>query len=248
MPSLFPLCSQSVDRHHPSASQITASIAQHLGEAVIRGKFIEYAQRFVRLASRHEEDASVQPNAASSISFPSRAFAPGQLGSGLFDDGSLARELAASAGRIEGWRLTPSYHEQQDAWRAAPRDDPLRAFDYAYQLQRLRQARRMPAAEAELIFKTLAEHAATDEEVVALLAPLPPHQGGLLPLAFGLFHPSEGVRGWAVELFERLSGHPTGAKFVEGMNAFCRKAYGRLREEREREKEKGRVGDGQGQA
>ncbi len=183
-----------------------------MGEAVIRGKFIEYCQRFVRLASRHEEDASAPAPAngsASSISFPSRPFASGQLGSGLFDDGALPRELAASAGRIEGWRATSSYGEQQDAWRQAQEDDPLREFDYGYQLQRLRLGRRVPAGECEAIFRALAGVVGRgDEEVVAVLAPLTPYQGGLLPLAFGLFHPSEGVRGYALDLFDALSAHP----------------------------------------
>lgn len=143
-------------------------------------------------------------------------------------------------GRIEGWRLTGSYADQQGVWRRSQEEDPLRGFDYGYQLQRLRQGRRMPAGEVELIFKTLAKHAQTDEEVIAILAPLPPHHGGLLPLAFGLFHPSEGVRAHCLDLFDALSAHPTGAKFVETLNAFHRKAYARLREEREAAGEGGR--------
>lgn len=65
-----------------------------------------------------------------------------------------------------------------------------------------------------------------------LLSHLPSHFGGLLPLAFALFHPSPFVRDCAVDFLNTINAHPTGSKFVQGMNAFHRLAYARLASER----------------
>ncbi|GAA5826354.1 hypothetical protein JCM3770_000133, partial [Rhodotorula araucariae] len=66
-----------------------------------------------------------------------------------------------------------------------------------------------------------------------LLAALPAHFGGLLPLAFGLFHPTPEARHYTLELLDRLSAHPTGRIFVAHLNAFHRLAYARLTRDRD---------------
>lgn len=66
----------------------------------------------------------------------------------------------------------------------------------------------MPQAEVELIMRTLNDNVKTDDQVTALLAQLPPHFGGLLPVAFGLFHPSSQVRQLTVDLLETIDAHP----------------------------------------
>ena len=71
--------------------------------------------RFVRLASRSEEDVA----GSTTIGFPSTPFiASGdiaRLGSGMSfsDDSAGTRELAANASRIEGWRRTEIYQAMQ---------------------------------------------------------------------------------------------------------------------------------------
>lgn len=68
--------------------------------------------RFVRLASRYEEDAY----GSTKFGYPSSSFVEGpagstQLGSGMIfvDEVLGAKELAANASRIEGWRRTILY-------------------------------------------------------------------------------------------------------------------------------------------
>lgn len=93
--------------------QISTAIQSHFGEAAIRARFTDYAARFVRMASKYEEETT----GSTSIGFPSANFAPAtgtqpsSLGSGAIyaDDMTKAREMASNAGRIEGWRVTPSY-------------------------------------------------------------------------------------------------------------------------------------------
>jgi hypothetical protein len=76
-------------------------------------RFTEYVTRFLRLASRYEEEIT----GGTSFGFPSAPFTeiPGQpprLGSGIAfsDEATCLRELAANAQRIEAWRRTNSYN------------------------------------------------------------------------------------------------------------------------------------------
>jgi hypothetical protein len=75
-------------------------------------RFTEYVTRFVRLASRYEEEIT----GATTFGFPSSHFSeppgrPPKLGSGIAfnDDTTCLKELAANSHRIEAWRKTNSY-------------------------------------------------------------------------------------------------------------------------------------------
>ena len=84
---------------------------------------------------------------------------------------------------------------------------------------------------------------------VQLLSLLPTHAGGLLPLAFGLFHPNQVTRDATVELFLNIEAHPVclpslpacavfiaisqvGVKFIASLNTFHKLAFGRLARDR----------------
>lgn len=78
----------------------------------MRMRFTEYVTRFVRLASRYEEEVT----GSTKFGYPSSSFTefPGrlpQLGSGIAfnDEATCLRELSANAQRIEAWRKTNSY-------------------------------------------------------------------------------------------------------------------------------------------
>jgi hypothetical protein len=91
--------------------QIRSAIEDHFGENMVRMRFTEYVARFVRLASRYEEEVT----GSTKLGFPSSCFTeiPGrlQLGSGIVfsDEATCLRELSANAQRIEAWRKTNSY-------------------------------------------------------------------------------------------------------------------------------------------
>ena len=101
-----------------------SAIALHYGENVIRARFIDYASRFVRLASRYEEEST----GYTTIGFKSRPFtdgAPGEfgrLGSGLnfWDESGGLRELQLNSNRIEGWRRTSGYRTYQQVLGLSP--------------------------------------------------------------------------------------------------------------------------------
>jgi hypothetical protein len=78
---------------------------------------VDYVWRFVRLASRYEEDT----HGTTTIDFPTSPFNEGpgitsQLGSGVvfIDDVAGSREVMAYASRFEGWRRTPMYRTFQE--------------------------------------------------------------------------------------------------------------------------------------
>ncbi|GAA6018542.1 hypothetical protein JCM11491_006440 [Sporobolomyces phaffii] len=127
---------------------------------------------------------------------------------------------------------TYGYALYQQSFRNNLEHTPLREFDLYHQLSRLRQGRQLSPAEVTLIFQTLAQNVKTDREIIALLAHLPSHFGGVLPLSFGLFHPSPVVRSHTLDLFDQIGSIPTGKKFLSSLNAFHRSAYNRLSLER----------------
>jgi len=155
----------------------------------------------------------------------------GQLGSGTFVEDS--KEIALNAGRIEGWRRSDNYEYFKADFRARLESRAIRGFDLGYQISRLRHARTLPDSEVQLTMRTLANNVRSYDQVVELLAHLPPHAGGLLPIAFGLFHPLESVRDSIVECLTNLRAYPIGVQFLQGLNHFHRIAYVRLAQGRE---------------
>lgn len=93
------------------SSQILHAIQAHYGESVIRARLTDYVARFVRLASRYEEETT----STTSIGFPSAPCAHGSLGSGIVfgDEGAGQREVLGNGARIEAWMRTKSYKVYQ---------------------------------------------------------------------------------------------------------------------------------------
>ncbi|TFY69315.1 hypothetical protein EVG20_g3200 [Dentipellis fragilis] len=215
---------------------IITAINYHFGESTVRARFTDYVQRFVRLASKYEEDVL----GLTTIGYPSASFNEGhgdhpQLGSGIvfIDEGAGQRELAIHASRIEGWRRTKTYQYFQQDFERSLRTNALQGFDVMHQLWRLRHAKNMNDLEVELIMRSMAENVQTYDQVVELLALSPPHSGGLLPLSYGLFHQQELVRDLTVDLFNQLRVFPVGVQFLQALNHFQRYAYVRQAHARE---------------
>ncbi|KAF9258849.1 mesa protein [Marasmius fiardii PR-910] len=208
---------------------IKSSIEYHYGESVVRVRFMEYVTRFVRIASRYEEEII----GTTSIGYPNTSFVEGtstrppQLGGGTVftDDQAGYKELSANAHRIEAWRKTNSYHYFVADFAKSQSTNPVRGFDVLHQLLRLRHAKHMTDSETYLIMKTLEENVRTYEQVVELLSYLMPLSGGLLPLGFGLFHPQESIRDTTTDLFNHLRQYPVGVISLQTLNHFQRYAY-----------------------
>ncbi|KAJ7646576.1 docking domain of Afi1 for Arf3 in vesicle trafficking-domain-containing protein [Roridomyces roridus] len=218
---------------------IKSAIEYHYGESVVRVRFTEYVLRFVRLASRYEEDTTGTTKLGyPSCGFDSRMPNP-RLGSGIvFNDEITGRkDLAANSHRIEAWRKTNSYEYICADFRNAQINDAIQGFDVTHQLFRLRNAKSASDAEVSTIMRALAENVKTYDQVVELLAYLMPHGGGLLHLAFCLFHQKESVRDATVDLFDQIRAYPVGVLFLQALNHFQRFAYVRQAHAREKRME-----------
>ncbi|TFY64750.1 hypothetical protein EVJ58_g2408 [Rhodofomes roseus] len=206
---------------------ILAAITAHYGEAHVRARFTEYLMRFVRLTARYEEDNM----GSTMIGWPSAAYSERpegrRLGAGIgfLDEASCSRELALNTARIDAWRRTESYTLYQIDFRNMLATDPIQGVDVIHQLWRLRHAKKMSDGEAEFIMRTIAANVQTYDQVTQLLAYMPPHINGLLPLSFGLFHQSETVRDLTIDIFNELRSYPIGVQFLQALNPFQRYAY-----------------------
>lgn len=215
---------------------IRAAIDDHFGEGLVRTRFTDYVMRFVRLASRYEEEAT----GSTKFGFPSAPFTetpghPPQLGSGLSfnDETSCWKELVANGHRIEAWRKTNSYQYLVADYMKAQSSCAIRGFDLMHQLMRFRYAKNMSDSEALAIMRTLVNNVKSYDQAVELLSCIP-HGGGLLSLAFGLHHPRESVREATVDLFDQLRSYSVGVLFLQALNQFQRYAYVRQAQAKER--------------
>lgn len=95
---------------------------------MIRARFADYIHRFIRIASRYEEETT----SATTIGYPCAAYnsaaagagygAQASLGAGVVfvDEASGVRELVANAARIERWMKTQSYRLCQQVRTVVP--------------------------------------------------------------------------------------------------------------------------------
>lgn len=151
--------------------EIVQAIQSHFGEAVIRARFTDYVRRFVRLASRWEEDNF----GATSIDHPSASYntSTGRPGSGLVflyggSQEEIRRELQTNSGRIDGWRRTKCYEAYKAEWMTREQDAsrPVGGLDLHHQISRLRLGKKMASDEAEAVFRTLGEAIHTDRQII----------------------------------------------------------------------------------
>ena len=84
------------------------------------------------------------------------------------------------------------------------------------------------------------------EAINQVLVYIPEYQGGVFPIAVGLFHPYQKVRFATVEILERLSEHLAGRHFFNSMNRFQRLAFVRLKGEKDSCAPQGNAGIGLG--
>lgn len=153
-------------------------------------RFTEYVTRFVRLASRYEEEIT----GTTTFGYPSATFTeipgrPPKLGSGIAfsDETSYLRELVANSHRIEAWRRTNSYKYLvmvrfiysnikwlpltviQD-YAKYHGNTSIKGFDVLHQLFRLRYTKNMLDSEALAIMRSLADGVKAYDQVVEVRA------------------------------------------------------------------------------
>ncbi|CAE7085332.1 unnamed protein product [Rhizoctonia solani] len=202
---------------------ICAVIQNHAGELLVRARVTDYVQRFVRLAARWESEVKK----FTEIDHQSKVYSEGQLGSGVtfIDEALVVREMPSNSWRINAWRQTSYYISYRDDFKVHLENRHIKNIDINHLVSRLRYGRNMSDGEADMIMRSLCAYVQTYEEVVELLALLPPHHGGLTPLCFGLFHPDGSIRDLTVDFVTNLRSYPIGLQFLVGLNYFHRFGY-----------------------
>ncbi|KAH3756862.1 methionyl-tRNA synthetase [Pelomyxa schiedti] len=92
-------------------------------------------------------------------------------------------------------------------------------------LRKLRVCKNISCHEIEAMYQCFLDNIKTEEQLEEFLSYLPESEGGLSPVAVGLFHQSEPVRCATVQLFQRLDAIKTGNSFVKELNLFYSMAY-----------------------
>lgn len=145
--------------------EILLTIHAHYGENAVRARISEYVRRFLRLASRYEEESI----GFTSIDYTTIPFSNGRLGSGpafhSTTSDELRRELASSATRIESWRRTTSYEAYKADW-IAQHQFRSSGTDISHQVAKLRFGKRLSTAETSAILQLLSESISTDGQVL----------------------------------------------------------------------------------
>ncbi|KAJ1650735.1 hypothetical protein IWQ61_008536 [Dispira simplex] len=208
---------------------LTSAIEKHYGELAIRTKIQNYIQRFVGLCAVYE----YQTIGHTDIGYVPDCFETEErystLGFGLVfpDTETKLRELAHNKGRIEGFIGTIAYEYLKRDNQTFLEHRHIRTFDVQHQLSKLREGGRFHLSDEELetIFRAMSEATITEDQIVELLAHTPQNEGGLAPIAIGLFHTSPTVRQYAVQILSRIHQNRTGSRFIRSLNVFYRSAY-----------------------
>ncbi|EMR08480.1 hypothetical protein PNEG_03307 [Pneumocystis murina B123] len=195
------------------------------GEYSVRSKWRDWVLRFTKMASTYETlvygfSRLSNPNAKNFI-------IPG-TGWVWQNEAQKMRDLYLNMPRFEGWRNTTSYEyyiEDLIVFNNIPIE---KKFCLQHQLNRLKILRNISYEDAEAIYITLNDNVRTIDELSQLLCYLPRLQGGLTPIAAGLFHPNPKVQFAVAELLERLDSHIAGRHFINDLNKFQKLAFSRI--------------------
>ncbi|TGZ82400.1 spindle pole body interacting protein [Ascodesmis nigricans] len=208
--------------------EIIHCISGRFGEKALRARWRDWIMRFTQMAAAFEEQV-----------YGASALWIGQeenhviRGHGFVwpDEQAKNRDLTANMPRIEGWRGTRSYHAYVQDVHTFYREKPIKIIDLHHQMDRLRSLK-LGNEESGKIYQALRQYVTTYEEINQLLCALPENQGGLFPLAVGLFHPTQKTRFAVVELLEHIKEHMAGKHFFNSLNQFMKLAFVRLQNEK----------------
>ena len=248
---------------------ISRSTASRAGESIIRAKFRAYITKITRVAAAFEEtvygasNLSIlppteveKPGSSSTTTTASRPMSLKTSSRNLkghgyvwASDEAKARELAASAARIEGWRNTRSYYafiSDLAAHSSDPKSptspvsmsnmlahSPARLYvDLYHSLAKLRTLHLTPT-EAGAIYLALEAYCTDYETILELLEMTPMSEAGLFYVGLGLWHEDRRVRDAVTSLLDRIRKHPAGRVFFSRMGGWATMGFQRRVQEKE---------------
>eukprot|EP00742_Colponemidia_sp_Colp-10_P003963 GILJ01004226.1.p1 GENE.GILJ01004226.1~~GILJ01004226.1.p1 ORF type:complete len:811 (+),score=125.65 GILJ01004226.1:46-2433(+) len=197
--------SWEMERHFNSDQEfiheIESGINSHFGEEWVRSRFMDYTQHIVNMALGQEEFA---------------------------DETTLQKEYDSNWTRIDRLRTTKSFAMlMEDRERIQTESALLSVFPVDRHLRRLKIQRDLSESDILRIYSDFVNHIETPEHLLEFLSYLPENQGGLYPVAVGLFHPNVTVRRHTVTLIKRLETLPVGMKVISRLNYYLLLTYHR---------------------
>jgi len=99
------------------------------------------------------------------------------------------------------------------------------------------QVKRLAGKEVRRIFSEITKTCVSNDELLELLSLLPESQGGLFPLAVGLFHSWTDVKNKTFNLLHKLDSIPEGSQALNNLNYFLLLTYHKFKETKQRSDE-----------
>ncbi|KAK9370501.1 docking domain of Afi1 for Arf3 in vesicle trafficking-domain-containing protein [Lipomyces kononenkoae] len=209
---------------------ITAMVANRYGEESIRGRFRKFIIEFIQLCAVYDEARGVD-----SALIGTRGLWPAKeqgyviSGHGYVwaDEQQKRRDLNHYKHVIEGWKRTTNYKTYISDVQNLLVPIPVPNMDLQHQIDRLRKLQLSVNSSGE-IFDAIRNVVHNPDQITQLLAFLPVHQGGILPIAAGLFHSQNEVRHSTAEIICRIRDHEAGRHFYNELDLFHKLAFERL--------------------
>eukprot|EP00727_Mastigamoeba_balamuthi_P005535 m51a1_g1600 hypothetical protein (842) ;mRNA; r:168490-171977 len=200
---VFPEASCS-DPDNELMDALERTMQAHYGEDRLRSLFHSYTQRIADIASGDAVYA---------------------------DDADETRAINAHGARVLQWKTTESFAQYARSRETRLAQSALKSPEVARYVRMLKTRRSVAEADMTRMYDAFLESVATPQQLDEFLSFFPEADGGLFPVAVGLFHTSDRVRSSTIELFRRLDSHKTGKEFLSGMNMFLAMAYHRALEQ-----------------
>lgn len=189
-------------------SGVLSGIQSKLGEEWVRQQFIDYTNNIVYLA----QNMSL-------------------LKSRRISD-KKRKIMEANSFRASILRKTPEFLvTPTNPWLMYDGDiDAEKGDTLKYFIFRLQNEENIhPVFEAETMFYELSR-LATEADIQALLTLLPESEGGLYPVASGLFSPNPSVRMYTVQILGAIKKFPSTSPSLEGLNSMLSSAFIRVQQ------------------
>ncbi|KAJ3170362.1 hypothetical protein HDU88_008990 [Geranomyces variabilis] len=215
---------------HDFIPEAMAAAQAHASEFYIRQKFLAYIRRFADVTAAYEDHLRNQGDRKSGYNVDHL-----NIGRGPFfvNERACLREMTILRNRVEGWRSTRSYMYYKQDLPTMIQRRAVADLDPRYTAALLRAGAITHPPSVSALFQSLqSTYGVADANIVEeLLSLLPQSQGGLYPLATGLFHGRWETRRATVRMLRIIAWDRIGHKFIAHLNPMVKLTYIRIHRE-----------------
>jgi len=199
---------------------VLSGIQSKLGEEWVRQQFIDYTNNILYLAQNMSLLKSRR------LSEKKRKI----MEANSFRASILRKTPEFSRIPTNPWLLVDKNRLQKETTTISNIIDSEKGDTLKYYVFRLQNEENIhPIFEAETMFYELSK-LTTEADIQALLTLLPESEGGLYPIASGLFNPNPSVRLYTVQLLESIKKYSSTSPSLEGLNLMLSSAFTRVQQ------------------